>query len=228
MVSDREGKIYGINKMIMNKDLVLGSAYLAPVSYFAMLYSCEKAYIERYDHYMKQTYRNRCIIASADGPLSLTIPVEKLSDGKNLMKDIRISEHGNWRHVHRNAFLSAYKQSAFFDYYMDEFNAFFEKKYDFLYDFNMEMTHWICEQIDINPELIPTDDYMQGDNVLDFREVIHPKHTIEDVKSFFIPSPYYQVFEQKNGFIKDLSIIDLLFNMGPESLIVLKNSSLMK
>lgn len=207
-----------------SKDIILGSAYLAPVPYFAALYSCRKAYIERYDHYMKQTYRNRCVIASADGPLALTIPVEKSSEGKCAMKDIRVSEHGNWRHVHRNAFVAAYKQSPFFDYYADEFNAFFDRKYEFLYDFNMELTQWLCEQIDIQPELVPTTEYMDTcEGILDLREAIHPKKSAVDMASFYRPVPYYQVFDSRHGFQPDLSIVDLLFNMGPESLLVLRD-----
>ena len=207
-----------------SKDIILGSAYLAPVSYFAALYSCRKAYVERFDHYMKQTYRNRCVIASADGPLALTIPVEKSSEGKCAMKDIRVSEHGNWRHVHRNAFVAAYKQSPFFDYYADEFNAFFDRKYEFLYDFNMELTQWLCEQIDIQPELVPTTEYMDaGEGILDLREAIHPKKSAVDMASFYRPVPYYQVFDSRHGFQPDLSIVDLLFNMGPESLLVLRD-----
>ena len=208
------------------KDINHESAYLAPVSYFAALYSCRKAYIERYDHYMKQTYRNRCVIASADGPLALTIPVEKSSEGKCAMKDIRVSEHGNWRHVHRNAFVAAYKQSPFFDYYADEFNAFFDRKYEFLYDFNMELTQWLCEQIDIQPELVPTSEYMDaGEGILDLREAIHPKKSAVDMTSFCRPVSYYQVFDSRHGFQPDLSIVDLLFNMGPESLLVLRDST---
>lgn len=207
-----------------SKDIILGSAYLAPVPYFAALYSFRKAYIERYDHYMKQTYRNRCVIASADGPLALTIPVEKSSEGKCAMKDIRVSEHGNWRHVHRNAFVAAYKQSPFFDYYADEFNAFFDRKYEFLYDFNMELTQWLCEQIDIQPELVPTTEYMATcEGILDLREAIHPKKSAVDMASFYRPVPYYQVFDSRHGFQPDLSIVDLLFNMGPESLVVLRD-----
>lgn len=207
-----------------SKDVILGSAYLAPVSYFAALYFCRKAYIERYDHYMKQTYRNRCVIASADGPLSLTIPVEKSSEGKCAMKDIRVSEHGNWRHVHRNAFVAAYKQSPFFDYYADDFNTFFDRKYEFLYDFNMELTQWLCEQIDIQPELVPTTEYMDAcEGILDLREAIHPKKSAGDMISLYHPVPYYQVFDSRHGFQSDLSIVDLLFNMGPESLLVLRD-----
>lgn len=173
---------------------------------------------------MKQTYRNRCVIASADGPLALTIPVEKSSEGKCAMKDIRVSEHGNWRHVHRNAFVAAYKQSPFFDYYADEFNAFFDRKYEFLYDFNMELTQWLCEQIDIQPELVPTGEYMDaGDGILDLREAIHPKKSAGDAVSFCRPVSYYQVFDYRHGFQPDLSVVDLLFNMGPESLLVLRD-----
>ena len=90
----------------MQKEVLLSSAYLAPVVYYTKLYAYEKAYIERYDHYMKQTYRNRCVIASANGPLALTIPTEKADEAKCLMKDVRISDHGNWRHTHWNAEMS--------------------------------------------------------------------------------------------------------------------------
>lgn len=209
----------------MIKDILLGSFYLGPVSYFSALYSCGKAYIEIHDHYTKQTYRNRCIISSADGPLSLTIPVEKSSEGKSEMKDIRISDHGNWRHTHRNAFIAAYKQSPFFDYYADEFNVFFDRRYEFLYDFNMELTYWLCEQIDMSPKLVITEEYMNpGSYVEDLREVIHPKKGLFETSNFFHPAPYYQVFESRQGFIPDLSIVDLLFNMGPESILVLRDS----
>lgn len=76
------------------------------------------------------------------------------------MKDVRISDHGNWRHVHWNAFVAAYKHSPFFDYYADEFHRFFEQKYEFLFDFNLELCEWVCRQIDMEPRLIPTEEYM--------------------------------------------------------------------
>ena len=129
----------------MKKEVILSSAYLAPVEYYTKLFAYDTIHIEQFDHYMKQTYRNRCTIASADGSLSLTIPTEKSDDLKCLMKDVRISDHGNWRHVHWNAFVAAYKQSPFFDYYADEFHRFYEHRYEFLFDFNMELCNWICE-----------------------------------------------------------------------------------
>ena len=209
----------------MNTKAILGSAYLAPIEYYTKLIAYETVYVERFDFYAKQTYRNRCTIASADGVLSLTVPVGKGNEAKCLMKDIRISEHGNWRHVHWNAFESAYRHSPFFDYYADEFHSFFRRKYDFLYDFNEELCCWICEQIDIQPHIVPSEDFfVSPSDADDFREIIHPKRSFREADPAFFPKPYYQVFREKTGFLPNLSIVDLLFNMGPESILVLKDS----
>lgn len=203
------------------KTIFLSSAYLAPVEYYTKLLAYDTVYMEQCDHYTKQTYRNRCVIASADGPLALTIPTEK-AEGKCLMKDVRISDHGNWRHVHWNAFVAGYRHSPFFDYYADEFHRFYEQKYDFLFDFNMELCLWMCRQIDIQPRIIPTSEYITAPELADdFRERIHPKASYAENDPDFTPVSYYQVFDQKQGFLPNLSIADLLFNMGPESLIVL-------
>ena len=211
----------------MEKTVLLSSAYLPPVSYFSKLYAYEKVCVERFDHYMKQSYRNRCVIASAAGPLSLTIPTEKSEDPKCLMKDVRISDHGNWRHVHWNAFVAAYKQSPFFDYYADEFHEFFEKRYSFLFDFNTELCNWLCEQLDMHPVVTWSDDFIVDTAGMDdFREQIHPKKRLQTEDASFKAVPYYQVFQEKQGFQPDLSVADLLFNMGPEGLLVLRDSIL--
>ena len=208
----------------MNRQILLGSTYLGPVEYYAKIYAYSNVFIEGFDHYMKQTYRNRCTIASANGPLSLTIPVEKGPADKVLMKDVRISDHGNWRHNHWNSFVASYKQSPFFDYYSDEFHTFFEKKYDFLYDFNMELCQWVCAQVDLGAQLVPTADYIaEPSDMDDYRNAIHPKKNVADHDAHFYAKPYYQVFDQKQGFTPNLSIADLLFNMGPEALIVLRD-----
>ena len=208
----------------MNKIALLGSAYLGPVEYYAQLLAHDEALIEQYDNYRKQTYRNRCIIASADGPLALTIPTEKSETPKCLMRDVRISEHGNWRHQHWNAFVAAYKQSPFFDYYSDEFHQFFEKKYEYLVDFNQELLSWVCQQIDMQPQIAFTSDFvMDADGMDDFRETISPKYHTDDSDGSFTAKPYYQVFDTKYDFLPNLSIADLLFNMGPESLLVLRD-----
>lgn len=206
--------------------ILLSSAYLAPVEYYTKLYAADRVLVERYDHYMKQTYRNRCVIVGANGTLALTIPTEKDDHPKVLMKDVRISDHGNWRHVHWNALESAYRNSPFFEYYADDFRCFYEKKYPFLWDFNQALCEVVCSLIDLHPKMAGTADYQTelSDGVADFRQLIHPKIDYKEADPSFHPLPYYQVFKEKFGFIPNLSIVDLLFNMGPESLLVLRDS----
>lgn len=215
--------IFAPKEVVM--DILLSSAYLAPVQYYTKLaQSKDKVYIEAFDNYIKQTYRNRCIIADANGPLALTIPTEKVSQEKVLMRDIRISDHGNWRHQHWNALEAAYRHTPFFLYYEDDFRPFYEKKIEFLYDFNMELTLMVCSLIGIEITLYPTKEYTPTSaSEDDFREIIHPKHDWKKDKSF-IPQEYYQVFKRKHGFLPNMSIIDLLFNMGPESILILHES----
>lgn len=210
---------------MMKDTIYLSSAYLAPVQYYTKLYACTEACVEQHDHYVKQTYRNRCNIATADGVLALSIPTEKPGTLKCEMKDIRISDHGNWRHLHWNALCSAYRHSPFFDYYADDFRPFYEQRYTFLYDFNEALCALVCSLIDMQPHIVRTDEYRQtfGPDEADVREIIHPKHPCTDDPDFR-PVPYYQVFSARHGFLPNLSIVDLLFNMGPESLLVLRDS----
>lgn len=205
------------------KTVYLSSAYLAPVEYYTKLATYDKIYVEQHDHYMKQTYRNRCTIAAPDGELPLSIPTVKPDTPKCPMKDIRISDHGNWRHLHWNAIESAYNSTPFFEYYKEDFRPFYEKKYEFLIDFNEELCRMICELIGLHPNMERTEAYKTDftSDETDFRECIHPKKDFHIEDPEFVAKPYYQVFEQKLGFIPNLSIIDLLFNMGPESLLLL-------
>ena len=205
--------------------ILLSSAYLPPVQYFAHLQSAEQVWIEQYDHYQKQTYRNRCVIAAPDGPLSLTVPIEKPNTPKAFMRDIRISDHGNWRHLHWNAIESAYNHTPFFEYYKDDFRPFYEKKFDFLVDYNEQLCQLVCQLIDIDTSFQRTESYVvePSNTIIDLRDAIHPKKEVMDDASFSAV-PYYQVFQERLGFLPNLSIIDLLFNMGPEAILVLQKS----
>ena len=205
----------------------LSSAYLAPVEYYTKLLAYDRVCIEQHDHYIKQTYRNRCTIAAPDGELALSIPTVKPASLKCPMCDIRISDHGNWRHLHWNAIESAYIPTPFFEYYKDDFRPFYKKKYEFLADFNEELCHLVCSLIDIQPVMERTSEYKTGfaPGEADFRERIHPKKDFSLEDPDFSPQPYYQVFQERLGFLPNLSIIDLLFNMGPESLLVLQQSN---
>jgi hypothetical protein len=200
---------------------LLATAYLAPVQYYCKLFRYADVQVETAEHYQKQTYRNRCIIAGANGLLPLSVPIEKPVTLKCLTRDIRISGHGNWRRLHRNAILSAYGTSPFFEYYAGDILPFYEKNCTFLLDFNESLRERICELLDITPRVHRTVTYASG-VANDFRDIIRPRHPGGDPA--FHPRPYYQVFAHRHGFLPNLSIIDLLFNMGPESLLILRDS----
>ena len=137
---------------------LLSSTYFGPIQWYQKLNRYDECLIERHESFIKQTYRNRMIIPTTNGPLSLTIPTNH--NTSLAMKDIRISDHANWRHVHWNALLSAYGESPFFEYYQDDIRPFFEKKYEFLFDFNMETTQKMIELLDIRPKISITEEYV--------------------------------------------------------------------
>lgn len=206
--------------------VLLSSTYFGPIQWYQKLYRHECCYIEKYDHFIKQTYRNRCQIATTQGVQTLSIPVEKFDTSKCLMRDVRISDHANWRHVHWNALVSAYGESPFFEFYEDDIRPFFTKKWTFLYDFNFEIMQKMCELLDIEPNIQETTTYVNTDDlplqmpqITDLRDVIRPKHPLPD--GAFTPRPYYQVYARKHGFIPNLSILDLLMNMGNEAVLYL-------
>lgn len=199
----------------------ISTTYLGPVQQYCKLLQYPEIRLETAENYLKQTFRNRCTIATANGPLALSVPIIKPDTQKCLIRDIRISDHGNWRHLHWNALVSAYNMSPFFEYYEEDFAPFYEKKYGFLLDYNEELRLLVCRLLDIQPNIVYTNEYLpEVEN--DFREIIRPKHEGEDPG--FRAKPYYQVFRDKYGFLPNMSIVDLLFNMGPEGLSVLHDS----
>ena len=209
---------------------LLQTTYFGPIQWYQKLYRHDRVIIEQYDSYQKQTYRNRCIIATANGTQALTVPVEH-NDQRSTFnvqcKDLRISDHNQWRRVHWNALQSAYSESPFFDYYADDLRPFFERKYDFLVDFNEAIRQKVCELIDIHPNVSYTTEFTSdiaaqtspSADITDFRDVINAKHPQPDAD--FTPRSYWQVFQHKHGFLPNLSILDLLFNMGTESIFLL-------
>ena len=204
-------------------ECLLATTYFGPVQWYQKLYRYRMVWMERHDSFVKQTYRNRCCIATTHGVQALTIPVEHAT-GSTLTRDTRISDHGNWRHLHWNAIRSAYGESPFFEFYADDLAPFFERRWTFLADFNDEICSLMCQLLDITPHLQPTTAYVTAGQcaarqIDDFRDAIRPKHPLPDPD--FQPKRYYQVFEQRHGFQPNLSILDLLFNMGNESIFYL-------
>ena len=166
--------------------------------------------IEQHENYQKQTIRNRCTIDSPNGPLNLSIPVDRsiFTGGKCLMKDVRISDHNDWQHQHWYALGTSYFNSPFFEYLQDDLRPLYERKWDFLIDFNEALINKCCEMLDVQPNISRTSYYMGIDSVVNSQQ---------------LTTNYYQVFQQKHGFLPNLSIIDLIFNMGPESVLVLQS-----
>ena len=184
--------------------LTLPTAYLAPVSYYVSIAHADAAQVDQHQHYVKQTWRNRCRIAMPQGPQDLVIPV-CAAPPQTPVKDIRLSDHGNWQHHHWSALQTAYGKSPFFEYYADDLAPFYHtQRHQFLLDFNQELHQLISSLIDLSTPIHLADHY-QGAT---FPDALPLK-------------PYYQVFAQRNGFLPDLSIIDLLCNLGPESILYL-------
>ena len=204
--------------------MILPCCYLAPISHYSAYYRADEVWLEVCDHFTKQTLRNRCWIDSPNGALALTVPVVK-TEGKTAMKDIRISDHGNWRHQHWVALESSYRQSPFFEYYADDFAPFYEKKWEFLADYNEELMALVTSLLDIQKPVTRTQTYSPSPLPAPPLGECLNAAAIPSAASVALPQrgsgegAYYQVFASRHGFLPDLSIVDLLFNLGPEGVL---------
>ena len=214
--------------------VLLSTTYFGPVQWYQKLYRYDRVLIEQHETFAKQTYRNRCLIATTQGVQALTVPVSSewrvesgefatAPDSRTVANSPLISDHGNWRHLHWQALQSAYGDSPFFEYYEDDLRPFFfEHRWDTLLSFNEDIRRTICQLLDIQPHVELTSEYVHAadvEDIDDLRDAIRPKHPLPDPT--FLPHRYYQVYEQKHGFLPNLSILDLLFNMGPEAIFFL-------
>jgi len=193
---------------------LLSTTYFGPIEWYQQLYRADRVLLEANESYVKQTFRNRCIIATANGRQALTVPVEH--GGSRLIRDVRISNHGSWRRQHWNALQSAYSESPFFEYYVDDLLPFFDRDYAFLYDYNFEIMQKMCELLDIHPVVEETKEWKQGEPPSTPPQGEALGAAVSPLGGTEGGAPYYQVFAHKHGFLPHLSILDLLFNMGPE------------
>ena len=238
---------------------LLSTAYFPPVSYFAAMaqemgglvlrrpqadgnqerqavapaLTPAVIYIEACENFQKQSYRNRCYFYGADGVQSLQVPI--LHEGgthKQPISEIRIDWSKPWPLQHKRAIISAYRTSAYFEYYQDELFAILDSQPEKLFDLNMAIIRFFIEKTGLAIDLRTTEEYSRGGQILtsdgsittceDLRDTIHPKRDNSIIEDLGLKKPYFQVFSQKHGFQSDLSIMDLLFNEGPESICYLK------
>lgn len=190
------------------------TAYLPPISWFARLCQGEPCVVGENEYYEKQTIRNRCTIDSPNGPLRLTVPIDKanfLPGAKCLMRDVRISYRQDWQHQHWSALETTYYNSPFFEYLQDDFLPLYQRHWDYLTDLNEALIQKCCELIDID---LPTSHAPS----IKARPQDSPTQQAPAGRDY---PHYYQVFAHKHSFLPDLSIVDLIFNLGPESMLYL-------
>lgn len=170
--------------------------------------------IEKNEHLAKQTYRNRASIYSPNGKLDLTVPIIKGAKNHTKMKDVRISYDFKWQRLHWLSLETCYRSSAYFEFYEDELARFYHEKFDFLFDYNLELLAWLNKKLKLPFELEVTSDYQNDIPAeLDYRGMMNPKKAELQANN----KPYYQVFEDRHEFLPNLSIVDLLFNQGPQA-----------
>lgn len=197
-------------------DLILSTAYFPPIEYFKAIVRAKKVYIESKENYLRQSYRNRCNILSCNGVQSLSIPIIKSNNIKQNILDVKIDYSANWKRLHKNAIISAYGKSPFFLYYSDVILNLIDKNTKFLFDFNLNIIENILTVFKISKTINKTSNFQKeyNNNFSDLRFNLHPKKSFRSS----IDITYIQTFNDRFDFIPNLSIIDLVFNVGNESI----------
>lgn len=193
------------------------TAYFPSISYMARFLAEDEPVVEIWETYHKQTYRNRCRVMTANGVESLSVPVVKVNGNHTMTKDMAISPIEPWQHIHSRCLESAYKASPYFDHYYDYLKPIFEGHFERLIDLNDAALGAVFKMLKVKKEIVHTTDYVR-DCENDFREVFTPKKPFD---ANLFPA-YYQVFSEKFPFAPDLSVLDLIFNEGPEAINYLK------
>ncbi len=193
--------------------ILLSTAYFPPVEYFTLIKNASRIFIEKKENYIKQTYRNRCRILTSSGIMTLSVPVMKGDFLKARIKNVTIDYSKRWQQVHLRAISSAYGKSPYFQYFIDDIERELLHRYSFLLDLNHALLNTCMKILNIDKSISYTKSYSPpAGNKYDHRYNISPK-----TRSDYKQPGYIQVFGDGN-FVQGLSILDLIFNMGPESL----------
>lgn len=200
------------------KVLLIESQYFPPIDAYKTLVKHDILQIEKYEHYQKLSYRNRCYVAGPNGRMILSVPLARGKNQRTVMKDVRISNEEKWQGQHWKTLVSAYRRSPWFEYYEADLQELFEKPFEFLLDWNLACFEWVNSKLGIKMPVIFTESYQKEvSGVTDARESILPGAAAREAEP-----EYTQVFQERTGFIPGLSILDLLFCEGKQAMEVLK------
>ena len=199
----------------MTERVLLSSAYFPPVHYLALILKATQVSIEKEENYLKQTYRNRCTILTANGQQSLIVPVLLGSFHKTPVKDIRIDYTKRWQQLHMRGLRASYASSPYYEFYIEKVERVIFKGYRYLIDLNMHSLDLVMELTGVSTPVSYTDIFEPvKEEINDYRYIISPKKATPE--GLFIFPAYKQVFDDRWGFTQKLSTLDLLFNNGPE------------
>lgn len=197
-------------------NILISTSYFPPISYLTAILLADKVTIEKHENYIKKTYRNRCSIYGANGVINLSVPVEEAARKKILIKDVKIDYSANWQKQHLKSIESAYNSSPFYEYLIDDFAFVFNQNHKYLFDLNNSILDAIYRLLEISPPTMLSEQFeKEPEGLNDLRNVIQKKN--EAINPFVSKKEYQQVFSEKQGFQKDLSCLDLFFNLGSEA-----------
>ena len=205
--------------------LLIELPYWPPVSWLALAWSNKKLCLEACENFQKGSYRNRCHIAGPNGVQRLSIPLQKGKHQQTPIRDVRIAYDEPWQLLHWRSICTAYGNAPYFEHYAGEIEIFYQKRFEFLFDYNLEILHFFFKKTDWLMEVNLTKSFQaqtDPDQILDMRTAISPKSPTPP--DHFWAAPYAQVFLERHGFLPDLSALDLLLCCGKESTSVLQNS----
>ena len=213
--------------------MLLSTAYFPPVSWFALAardfvlrpeaLQPSVICLEACENYRKQTWRNRCRIAAAGGTEDLRVPIVHDGGGSPLpIRSVRVDWSTPWLLQTERAVDAAYRTSAFFDAYRDELYSLLEARPEHLFELNLSLIRFFLDKTGVACDIRLSERYAPPGGDDDFREIIHPKRPNTVLHDLGLEKPYFQVFARKYGFLSDLSVMDLLFNEGPDSILYLK------
>jgi len=207
-------------------NILIESTYAGPIAWYQLLFKAEAVTFDQHEHFVKASYRNRCRIASPNGVLTLSVPIENGRNKQQVINDVRIHNTQSWQSLHWQSICTAYRRSPFFEYYEDDLHAFYHTTYDSLWSFNTDLFVWIAAKLgkELNYDFSKKYESESETDKKDFRSAVHTNPKKDQSAVLVSPIVYRQVFEEKTGFLPNLSIFDLLFAEGPNAGALLQGS----